>query len=226
MDRGPVGDKNIPPVSRGDWVAALPGDPFQIARVGDTYWDANEGWLMNLSIYDPTGERLGRTSDPCGGPGGFEPAVSYRDWRRIETPKFPLEYKFDGQPVTMPDGSRGMSQKWSYHPSVATRPDRTRPKVVRQTAAPVPPPAVRTDYDPKFEAATRRMAAQTIRDFIRTLPSSDVGDKLRAEAVRLEGEAAVFQAEWDAKIDLICRNVTRTARARGRDRRLARIMGK
>ena len=78
------------PFAEKDWVAEGDQHP-EIARVKDVYWDdiANE-WVMDLVLYSPDGDRIGRKSPRMGGPGGFEPAVPCKYWRKIQRPYFPL----------------------------------------------------------------------------------------------------------------------------------------
>lgn len=194
--------ERVPPIARGDWVASLPGEPFVIGRVGDVYRGGGEGWVFNLSIYSTDGERIGRVSDACGGPGGFEPAIPYEQYRRIERPNFPLSKKPDHRPTTLPDGGQGHTLAWSFHPSVTTRADRTTATTRKKVTAPVSDVlATISDYEPRLEAASRRMAAQTLRDLLRDLPESETRDRIRAEVATLEREAEEHQAEHDRMFD-------------------------
>jgi hypothetical protein len=54
--------------------------------------------LLDLSIYDHKGSRIGRQSPAEGGPKSFEPACAAKHWERIKRPSFPIV------PRWMPNG--------------------------------------------------------------------------------------------------------------------------
>lgn len=64
----------------------------EFGRVKECYWDGCcKEWVMDVVLYSPEGERIGRTSPAMGGPRHFEPAVPVEYWQRIQKPTFPLE---------------------------------------------------------------------------------------------------------------------------------------
>lgn len=80
------------PFREGQWVAE--NQDFQhpdIGRIKKVFWDdiAHE-WVMNLVLYSPDGDRIGRKSPRRGGPSGFEPCVPCQSWALIRKPDFPL----------------------------------------------------------------------------------------------------------------------------------------
>lgn len=79
------------PVEEKDWVIERDVQHPQLGRVKERYWDsACSQWVMDVVLYSPDGQRLGRTSPAMGGPRSFEPAVPFEYWQRIEKPVFPL----------------------------------------------------------------------------------------------------------------------------------------
>lgn len=75
-----------------DWVA---DDGGRVAKVRDVYRDRGE-LLLDLVIYDRSGEKVGRESPAMGGPRSFEPCCSAEGWRRIAEPDFPISLKWVG----------------------------------------------------------------------------------------------------------------------------------
>jgi hypothetical protein len=80
-----------PPVAAGDWVMEKDVEHPDLGRVKAVYWDdICHEWVMNVVLYGPDGERIGRKSPRLGGPAGFEPAVPFQYWDRITAPEFPM----------------------------------------------------------------------------------------------------------------------------------------
>jgi hypothetical protein len=185
----PAADAALP-VGRGDWVATRPGLAFQVGRVRDCYAspDGSGGSevLVDVVLYDTDGNSVGRTSPAMGGPRGFEPAVPYGQWRRIEKPAFPIERKADNAYGEDSEGKPTVRLGFSHHPSVTTKPERVA-GLARQAKAPTVRAARTSDYDPASEAAARRLAAQELRDVARNAPGAS--DALKARAAELEAEA-------------------------------------
>lgn len=81
------------PFSKGQWVAE--NQDFQhpeIGHVKDVYWDdIGRAWVMDVVLYSPDGDKIGRKSPRMGGPSDFEPAVPCESWCLIRRPQFPLE---------------------------------------------------------------------------------------------------------------------------------------
>jgi hypothetical protein len=86
----------------GDWIArkwneeSFWGEAPSIGKLkGDPYPDPTTGeTLGNVVLYNHEGKRIGRESDPCGGPTAFEPSCNLDDWVRIAPPSFPLQRYF------------------------------------------------------------------------------------------------------------------------------------
>jgi hypothetical protein len=79
------------PLQPKDWVIEKEMQHPEIGRVKECYWDPSaQEWVMDLVLYSPDGDRIGRSSPAMGGPRGFEPAVPLTYWERIEKPVFPL----------------------------------------------------------------------------------------------------------------------------------------
>ncbi|MDU8350904.1 hypothetical protein RYA05_03230 [Pseudomonas syringae pv. actinidiae] len=79
------------PVEKKNWVMERDVQHPSIGRVKDCYWDsACQEWVIDIVLYSPDGDRIGRSSPAMGGPRSFEPAVPFEYWERIEKPQFPL----------------------------------------------------------------------------------------------------------------------------------------
>lgn len=78
----------------GNWVAEKEGlgndqrSP-RIDKVQDAYVFDKEA-LIDIVIFDCNGSKIGRESEPCGGPTSFEPACLAVDYTVIVKPIFPL----------------------------------------------------------------------------------------------------------------------------------------
>lgn len=80
-------------MNKGDWVASAEGFAFEVGRIIDAFDDDGARYL-NICLYSPTsGERIGRSSPPEGGPTTYEPACPATNWRRIRKPAFPIEHR-------------------------------------------------------------------------------------------------------------------------------------
>lgn len=182
---------HVLPVASGDWVATERGRTFQVGRVRGSRIEHDGTVLMDVVIYDADGNKVGRTSPDMGGPRSYEPSIPFEGWRRIERPVFPIDLMPDHQPVPGsegPDGKVTVRMAFNHHPGVRTKAVRTKRLAPR---APAPPrTAARvSDYDPRSEAASRRMAAQQMRDLARTTPGAAAELKARAEALEAEADA-------------------------------------
>lgn len=166
------------PLKAGCWVMRGTGAHIEIARVKDCYWESGRV-VMDLSIYDVNGTRVGRTSPAMGGPKTFEPACDLGDWKRIAKPKFPLDMLW----LPVPEDLNRLSP--SFEKSVQRM---EFGKFVERNSvqAPLPLPP-KSDYNPDLEASAKRMAAQELRDQARMIP--EAADALRARAQVLEDEA-------------------------------------
>jgi hypothetical protein len=79
------------PLAKSDWVLEKSIQHPQIGQVEDCYWDgSSEEWVMDIALYGPDGNFIGRSSPSMGGPEHIEPAVPVAHWERIEKPTFPL----------------------------------------------------------------------------------------------------------------------------------------
>lgn len=80
-------------IKAGSWVVSN-NDSLQrrptIAKVKEAYDDPLGGGelLLDLVIYSSSGKRIGRVSDPMGGPKTFEPACASSLWEPIAPPDF------------------------------------------------------------------------------------------------------------------------------------------
>ncbi|MFA6230999.1 MAG: hypothetical protein WC617_12635 [Rhodanobacter sp.] len=88
----PTTPTTVAPFSEGQWAAENQDfEHPEIAHIKTVYWDdiAHE-WVMDLVLYSPDGDRIGRKSPRMGGPSGFEPCVPCQSWSLIRKPEFPL----------------------------------------------------------------------------------------------------------------------------------------
>lgn len=76
------------PIKKGNWLWDG-GDRIAKAR-SDEYTLVGQDPMVDLVLYDRSGERIGRESPHMGGPRGYEPCCGAQDWKRIERPDFPL----------------------------------------------------------------------------------------------------------------------------------------
>lgn len=79
------------PLAMNDWVLEKNIQHPEIGQVKECYWDSSsQEWVMDVVLYGPEGNRIGRSSPAIGGPEHFEPAVPVNHWERIEEPDFPI----------------------------------------------------------------------------------------------------------------------------------------
>lgn len=71
----------------------------QIGRVREVY-----GEWCDLVIYHRDGTKIGRESEPLGGPTSFEPSLDVADFVVIQKPKFPLPKYEWGLSLTLVEG--------------------------------------------------------------------------------------------------------------------------
>lgn len=161
------------PVKPGDWVGSKT-DPSCTAKVRDVYRMGGEV-LVDLVLYSRAGDKVGRESPAMGGPRNYEPACPWKDWQRIEEPDFPLTLEW------LSNGEGGRTAGFGAQKVL---PERNWTKPEGQKAS-VRLAARISDYDPKSEAAARRLAAQELRDMGRKHGL----DALRGRAEELETEA-------------------------------------
>lgn len=190
-------DSPVPPVSQGDWVANLPGHGYRLGRVRCCYYDERDKkFFIDLILYDPSGDRIGRNSPPEGGPKTFEPWLTYTgEFRRIAPPSFPIERKSYRVPTKTPKGKKGPRHAvhFDYDTSVTVKAERTKrlkPKV-RNTRRVIYIKEPDKNFDAKLESAALRRSAQELRDMAKHMLADNASVMLdRAKA--LEAEAAKF----------------------------------
>jgi hypothetical protein len=79
------------PFRPGDWVSDQSGNVAKVKGV----WEGKPGEvLIDLVLYNRSGERIGRDSPAMGGPRTFEPACDSTAWHRIKEPTFPIDLKW------------------------------------------------------------------------------------------------------------------------------------
>lgn len=88
-------------VQKGAWVCRE--DNRALGQVRDAYSD-EEGAYLDIVLYSPSGERIGRESPAMGGPTSFEPACPARYWICVEAPRFPVATDLYGEVIR--SGSR------------------------------------------------------------------------------------------------------------------------
>jgi hypothetical protein len=88
-----VSDK--PTFSKGDWVVDTEDDHSPLfGRVKEVWSDGT----IDVFVYAPHGEKIGRRSPACGGPKGYEPCLTASRFALIEEPAFPLKVdRFTGR---------------------------------------------------------------------------------------------------------------------------------
>jgi hypothetical protein len=175
----------IYPLTRGDYIIRKYDN--RLARVRSIWWDDYEKeFCMNLSIVSAEGADMGRVSPACGGPTTFEPAITFRpdEYERIDIPSFPISVA-----LKWVDGGDGKLVARDVA-SVKVLPFRKHKRRAKVRPKPSPAP-IKGNFDPELEAASRRMAAQSLRDIARS-STPDNAEKLRAQAKVLEAEADSF----------------------------------
>jgi hypothetical protein len=191
------------PIVQGDWVATKGHHAsIQIGRVKQSWREADGKVYMNVVIYAPSGEDVGRVSPACGGPKRFEPSLTFDDyWQRIERPRFPLRRKDMGVPSEKPgwvtlvstyyhdDGDGGLRPK-----AVRTRPRKQSGDYPRDRVRIIRIPAEPTNKGEMDVAALRR-SAQELRDLSKNL--SEEGAQILLDRAReLDAEAAKIETPW------------------------------
>jgi len=171
------------PVAKGDWVESRENTP-RVGRVRDSYWgvdDGNRVCLIDVVLFDHSGDKIGRTSPAMGGTRTCEPAVNYSDWMRIVKPEFPVVLSW------VDDGSGGRVA--GYVTNAPRLPDRLPGTGKKSTSrSSRPRRGTDTDYDPEIEVRARRMAAQQLRDINRASSAPalvEKAEKLESEARRI-----------------------------------------
>jgi hypothetical protein len=79
------------PFAPGDWVADHEDNHSPIFGRVKECMEEPDGWFINLIVYAPHGERIGRRSPACGGPTSYEPFIAASRFRRIKDPVFPIK---------------------------------------------------------------------------------------------------------------------------------------
>jgi hypothetical protein len=80
------------PFRKGQWVARLNERQPLFGTIRDVYLcDMDLVWVMDVVVYSPQGDRVGRASPPEGGPTTYEPALPCSQFQRIQTPNFPIK---------------------------------------------------------------------------------------------------------------------------------------
>ena len=62
----------------------------QLGSNGCYGMDTEFGCCIDIIVYSPEGQKIGRSSPAEGGPAAFEPACPTKHYRKIQQPKFPL----------------------------------------------------------------------------------------------------------------------------------------
>lgn len=189
----PVPD--VLPIVQGDWVST-PGHHMgiQLGRVKQSWRDTDGRVYMNVVLYLPSGEDVGRLSPPCGGPKRFEPAIEFNDnWQRIERPEFPLRLVDENIPCEDKPGWFTLVCTYYHSKGCGLKPKAVRTKPKKQSSD-RPRSRVQVVYvptDPGNAAdnviASCRRSAQELRDVAKKY--GDPGGRLVARAEELEAEA-------------------------------------
>lgn len=80
------------PFKPKDWVAKI-GDHGSIAQVKHVCrWEGEV--FLDLVLYSPDGDKIGRESPAMGGPRTFEPMCDASGWERISEPSFPVQVQW------------------------------------------------------------------------------------------------------------------------------------
>lgn len=75
-------------LSKGDWVVDTDDDFTPLfGKVKEVWSDGS----IDVVVYTPHGERVGRRSPPEGGPTSYEPCLTASRFALIEEPAFPLK---------------------------------------------------------------------------------------------------------------------------------------
>lgn len=80
------------PFKSGEWVSKFDEDRPLFGKVKNVYKNFMEpgGWLIDLVVYHADGRKIGRESEPLGGPRSFEPALEAEMFMRINKPELPI----------------------------------------------------------------------------------------------------------------------------------------
>jgi hypothetical protein len=141
------------PVKPGDWVESKYG--CKVATVKDVYRESADVVLVDLFIYDRDGNKVGRESPVLGGPRKFEPALDWKDWKRIERPSFPIVLR------NIPVGNGKVTIGYASLAKVLPDREWVRPKKRRLVSV---PGVVTSNEDYEIEASRLRRAAEALRD--------------------------------------------------------------
>ncbi len=80
-----------PSFSAGDWVGDHTDEISPIFGVIKDVMEEPDGWFINLIVYAPHGEKVGRRSPACDGPKNFEPFIPADRFKRISSPTLGLD---------------------------------------------------------------------------------------------------------------------------------------
>lgn len=163
------------PCRGGDWVMNGAG---RVAKVKRCYFDHHAGEvLVDLVMYEWSGNCTGRESPIEGGPRTYEPCCSYENWHRIEAPDFPMT------PQWVPDGNGRAVSRYYSEPRPDGKYKERKPRIFKM-------PAIKPSNAPGKDINTvLRMAADQMREVARSLD----GDSKKAvleKAKELEERAA------------------------------------
>jgi hypothetical protein len=188
------------PIVQGDWVATKGHHAsIQIGRVKQSWRESDGKVYMNVVIYAPSGEDVGRVSPACGGPKRFEPSLTFDDyWQRIERPRFPLRRKDMGVPSEKPGWVTLVSTYYHDDGDGGLRPKAVRTKAAQaeRRLSPRSRPHHSHPGEPtnkgEMDIAALRRSAQEMRDLSKNL--SPEGEKILLDrATELEAEAAKLE---------------------------------
>ncbi len=161
------------PFKPGDWVS----NASQVAMVKDVYLAQGE-IVLDLVLYSRSGDKIGRESPACGGPRSFEPCCPSSGWFRIKKPDFPMRMVWQ----EADDDPTKVVASWYVKKLPSGKFFPRKKSAARRVVV--------SDFDPELEAASRRMAAQQLRDIAKT--AGNMAPVLIERAKMLEDEAKTF----------------------------------
>ena len=162
------------PVKKGDWVA-MKDTPSKVGIVKNVYLDPfmesdRNKFLVDVTMYNGSGDCVGRISPHCGGPKTFEPAMPWELFERIEKPYFPITVKR----IQTGDGKSTLM----LHHGSNVLPDGHFMKKIRRMA----PLKFERTSDIDVTISALRLASEKLNQTLKVVPENarkDISDRIK-----------------------------------------------